>query len=419
MTRKKYDWIGGAELEEHTKKKHSILKRYLRQYLITRCQLPQQEKFRLAIVDGFSGAGLYKCGSYGSPLIFVDVLVSTAREINVNRVAQGMRGIQVECLLMLNDCEKSTVDQLQKNIAPLLAAAKEDDDDNIRFEVYFLNHPFEEIYPQIKERILSAKCSNVIFNLDQCGYSHVNSRTIRDIVRSWRSSEVFLTYMIESLLAYLSPSQEASGVPLEHEMREKIDTLLKNGDPLAKREWLGQAEKIAFEVFKNCATYVSPFSINNPSGWRYWFMHFANSYRARQVYNDILHQDDSSQAHFGRAGLHMLSYNPQDEGQLYLFNKDSRQSAKEALYDDIPRFVAESGDTLAMQDFYEAAYNETPAHSDDIHEMIIENPDMEVITENGGSRRLPNTIKAGDTLKLKSQKSMFFMFSNFSAKTGE
>jgi three-Cys-motif partner protein len=69
-----YDWEGGAPLDEHTKKKHTILTEYFRQYLITRCQLPKQEKFRLAIVDGFSGAGVYKCGSFGSPLIFVDVL---------------------------------------------------------------------------------------------------------------------------------------------------------------------------------------------------------------------------------------------------------------------------------------------------------------------------------------------------------
>ena len=74
------------------------------------------------------------------------------------------------------------------------------------------------------------------------------------------------------------------------------------------------------------------------------------------------------------------------------------------------------GDTLVMEDFYAAAYSETPAHSDDIHEMIIENPDMEVITEAGGQRRKPNTIKATDILKLTSQRSMFFMFPNFSDK---
>ena len=138
-------------------------------------------------------------------------------------------------------------------------------------------------------------------------------------------------------------------------------------------------------------------------------MHFANSHRARQVYNDILHQSDA-QAHYGRAGLHMLSYDPSKEGMLYLFDKDSRQAAKESLYEDIPRFIAEAGDTMSVNDFYAAAYSETPAHSHDIHEMIIENTDLEVITETGGKRRQANTIKPTDTLKLKSQKSLFVMF---------
>lgn len=411
--KKNYDWSGGAELDEHTKKKHSILKRYLREYLITRCQIPQQEKFRLTIVDGFSGAGLYKCGSYGSPLIFVDVLNNTANEINLNRINKGMRPIQIECLLILNDFDSSAVEMLRSNISPLLAAVK-DDGQSTFFETEFYNERFEDAYPKIKKRLLSAKCSNVFFNLDQCGYSHVNSETIRDIISSWRSPEILLTFMISSLLTYLSQDENKSGVSLEPEIKKKIYSLQEESNQtILKQEWLGEAEKIIYELFKNCSTYVSPFSINNPSGWRYWLMHFSNSYRARQVYNDLLHQDNSSQAHYGRSGLHMLSYDSKEEGQLYLFDSNSRQSAKESLYDDIPRFVAESGDTLLMQDFYEAAYSETPAHSDDIHEMIIENPDLEVITETGGFRRQSNTIKSSDTLKLKSQKSMFFMFSDF------
>ncbi|MDP6690957.1 MAG: three-Cys-motif partner protein TcmP, partial [Alphaproteobacteria bacterium] len=74
MARKSYDWSGGAELDDHTRCKHKILKEYFRQYLITRCQLPQQEKFRLAIIDGFAGAGIYNCGSFGSPLIILETL---------------------------------------------------------------------------------------------------------------------------------------------------------------------------------------------------------------------------------------------------------------------------------------------------------------------------------------------------------
>ncbi len=39
-----------------------------------------------------------------------------------------------------------------------------------------------------------------------------------------------------------------------------------------------------------------------------------------------------------------------------------------------------------------------------------------ILTDAGGKRRQAHTIKAGDTLKLVSQKSMFFMFSGLSKK---
>jgi hypothetical protein len=41
---------------------------------------------------------------------------------------------------------------------------------------------------------------------------------------------------------------------------------------------------------------------------------------------------------------------------------------------------------------------------------MIENPDMEIVTEKGGERRKPNTISATDTLRMKRQISFFPMF---------
>jgi hypothetical protein len=61
-------------------------------------------------------------------------------------------------------------------------------------------------------------------------------------------------------------------------------------------------------------------------------------------------------------------------------------------------------------DFYESIYNMTPAHTDDVHSAIIENPDVEVITPAGGERRKANTIAIGDMLKLKPQTSFYPMF---------
>jgi hypothetical protein len=113
----------------------------------------------------------------------------------------------------------------------------------------------------------------------------------------------------------------------------------------------------------------------------------------------------------------MLSYNPDhDRGTLYLFDDAGRSSAKEQLLEDIPRLISEAGDVIGVGEFYQQAYNATPAHSDDIHTAMIENPDIEVITPSGGRRRTANTIDVDDLLKLKDQKSFFPMFLSAAAK---
>ena len=109
----------------------------------------------------------------------------------------------------------------------------------------------------------------------------------------------------------------------------------------------------------------------------------------------------------------MLHYDPRhDEGPalLYLFDDDARSSAKDQLSGDIPRLVRESGDAMPVMDFYESIYNTTPAHADDVHISIIENPDLEVITPTGGAPRKANTIGINDVIKLRKQRSFFPLF---------
>lgn len=259
----------------------------------------------------------------------------------------------------------------------------------------------------------------MVFNLDQCGHTHVAIATLNDILQSFRSAEIFYTFVIDALIAFLNksnPSKLHSQLSPLGISVEQI-TSLQQG-LMSRNEWLGAAERIVFEVFKGCAPYVSPFSINNPSGWRYWLIHFANSHRARQVYNNVLHDNSSIQAHFGRSGLDMLAYDPShDAADLFLFDDSGRQRSKTQLLDDIPRLVEAYGDAISVMEFYEAIYNSTPAHSDDVHTAVIEHPDLEVITSVGGERRKPNTIVIGDTIRLKRQRTFFPMFLQPASKT--
>ena len=415
MATKQYEWMTGATLEEHSRRKHKILREYFFTYLIVRCQLPHQSRFRLAIIDGFAGGGRYRCGTAGSPLIFLEELQKAIAFVNGRRAAQGFSPVEIECLLVLNDVDHNVIELLKSNVAPLQNAITQTVS-TLHLRVEYLAQPFEHAYPMVKHFLSAGRYRNVLFNLDQCGHKHVDHKTLVDIMYSYPSVEVFYTFAIEALVSFLRKSEpellteQLAHVGLDHTDLKSLEGIMH------KQAWLGAAERLVFKAFRTCAPFVSPFSINSPNGWRYWLIHFANSYRARQVYNNILHDNSSVQAHFGRSGLNMLAFDPtHEDGSLYLFDVPGRQTAQEQLFDDIPRLVAESGDVLEVADFYQHIYNITPAHTEDVHAAIINNPDVEVITPAGGERRKANTITVNDVLKLKAQMS-FPMFFRTNAK---
>ena len=408
--KKLYDWENGVILEDHSRRKHKILREYFLNYLEVRCQVPRQSRFRLAVIDGFAGGGRYRCGTGGSPIIFMEGLKQATELINLKRGAQGLGKIEIECLLVLNDVDRDVVEILKSNVAPLHGEIKESVP-NLHLRVEYLNQEFENAYRVIKRFLSEGRYRNVLFNLDQCGHRHVKRRTLVDIMRSYPSTEVFYTFAIKALVSFLPKSYPTLLATKLAKIGLDSEDLKDLQSDMSRKSWLGAAERLVFEVFRTCAPYVSPFSIHNPDGWRYWLIHFANSYRARQVYNNVLHDNSSTQAHFGRSGLNMLHYDPDHErGTLYLFDDPGREMAKEQLIDDIPRLIADSGDVMGMADFYGNIYNMTPAHTEDIHAAIIDNPDISAITPAGGERRKANTISVNDVLNLKAQTSFFPMF---------
>jgi len=326
-----------------------------------------------------------------------------------------MSPLDIECLLLLNDYNPDAIGLLKENISPLMAEVKQNEE-RLHLRVEYFNERFEQTYPKIKERLLQGRYSNVLFNLDQCGYSHVEVETLADIMRSFASAEVFYTFVISSLLAFLRKDDAALLTERLRPLGVSAQRLSVLEDMMNNATWLATAERIVFYSFKKCAPFVSPFSINNPDGWRYWLIHFANSYRARQEYNNILHNNKTAQAHFGRSGLGMLSYDPAQEGALYLFDEQGRREAHKQLFDDVPRVVANFGDAISLRDFYRSIYNETPAHMDDIHAVMLDNPDLEVITPTGASRRKAKSIRADDVLRIKTQRTFPNFFGSFEKK---
>ena len=166
--KKLYDWENGVILEDHSRRKLKILREYFLKYLEVRCQVPQQSRFRLAVIDGFAGGGRYSCGIGGSPIIFMEVLKNATEFINLKRRTRGLGKIEVECLLVFNDENSNVVELLKRNIAPLHGEINESVP-NLHLYVKYLDQKFENAYPAVKRFLSEGRYRNVLFNLDQCG----------------------------------------------------------------------------------------------------------------------------------------------------------------------------------------------------------------------------------------------------------
>lgn len=409
MAKKDYDWENGATLEPHSKVKFRILEEYFRDYLLIRCT-PMSRLFRFAVVDGFAGGGIYKCGTEGSPLIFLKTLDKTIHEIEIRRKEKGIEApIAFDCFMLFNDLSPSAFKKLKEQTAPHLAAIRENHP-NLTIEIELWNQEFNASYEAIWNTLKSKKYENVLFNLDQCGHSLVHKNTLTHIMESFRSPEIFFTFAINTMLSYLSEDVEKNKVPLANSGFEELHTALSGTIPKDKASWLGKAENYVFNTFKKSAHYVSHFAINNSDGWYYWLIHFANGhYRARQAYNNVLHNNSNYQAHFGRSGLNMLAY---EDGRhstgLFLFDDLSREASVKELQEDIPRFISHVGNAMNVGEFRHKIYNITPAHSDDIDQTIIEHPEVNFYSEAGNKRRRKESIKDSDTIVLESQ--LYFDF---------
>lgn len=407
MARKNIDWSGGAILPLHSKAKLTVLERYFAEYLRVRCRNPFQPRFVLTVVDGFCGAGIYNNGEHGSPIIFLDTLRKVCEEINIYRRNENLREISIECLFIFNDKDRSVIETLNSNLQPFIASCNATQ--NLVVAVEKMSVDFQSDYYKINQILERSRITkNVLFNLDQCGYSLVEPKLIRDLLTRYRSAEAILTFSIQSLLSYL-PSQAS----LRNKILEKFEVDVTKLDDIeeltGKSEKKGSIERLVFEAFKGCAPYVSPFAINNPEGWRYWLMHFSNQYKARQVYNDLLHEIPNVQGHIGRSGLRMLQYDSDFEISEYLFRGADRKSALSQLMADIPKSVAEFGGAVSVNDFIESICNETPAHSKDILNALVKNPELQVITENGKPRRSIAGVKRTDHIEMEKQRSFHHM----------
>lgn len=411
MVTRHIDWASPPKIEEHSKIKLIILRQYFRDYLRVRCADPRQEKFRLAIIDGFSGGGRYGCGTSGSPLVFLEVLDLMAVELNMYRANNGMKPITLDCQFIACDTDRIAIETLGEHIYKL-KQERLSEQKFLNIQIDLRNCDFALEYLNIKNNLKNRKISNTIFVLDQYGYASVSIPMLKEILSEFKNAEIFLNFPARALQSFLPGRGKFEAKAHNYEKlgfdSEEISKILAKGDTIPNGRLLGEVENFLFSTFKDVAEYVSPFAIHEPGKWGYWWMHFANRVKARQVYNAVLHENSNHQVHYGRSGLQMLgNKSTLEQNDLYLFSNSCRENSKSELVEDVARLVASQNRQVKVSDFNKLAFKETPAHGDDISHAIFDNPELVVLTKTGSARRTPQNLRPDDTIILKDQKSFY------------
>ena len=424
MAKKSYQWDyhNPSKIEQHSLTKHKIIADYLSSYIKTLTVFPCQDEFKLTLIDGFSGGGIYshtdtKKISYGSPLIMLDTVKETDFLINQNR--RKKLNLNVDYFFI--DKEKSACDCLKlvledKNYSSLVDKS-----------IFIMHSDFKQQANNIINfiRQKSRKTQRAIFLLDQYGYSEVPTQLIKIILDSLSNAEIIFTFAVDSCITYLSDKNNIStnlfiktGIPdvLQGRTIEDIKSSEKDSRLLIQSYFHK-------ELVEKCgASYYTPFFIRSSQGHGdYWLVHLSKHPKARDVMTQIHWQNNNNFIHYGGAGLNMFmlgyeskydnSYTNQTEFG-FCFDDTAHEKSVNALIAEIPHLVYARDNGISFGELFSMTCNNSPASAEIYKqsiESLIQHKQIEVFSKEGSKRQSANTIHDSDVL-IKPKQSSIFMF---------
>lgn len=428
MPKNHYDWeIGNPSvLEPHSLAKHTILRRYVEEYVRILTQNGQIPQLRLSIVDGFAGGGEYVIKDSteihdGSPLILINAVNAAKARLAVGR----KKPIDIDTSFVF-------VEKKQSNFRYLEDALRRRVDKETLTKTRVIHGAFDAYLDEIIGNIKSTpgRKARPIFILDQYGYSDVPVDMIARIMRELPNAEVFLTLAYGWIGAY-AKGPEAQALRIKNSLnisphlndfadgKRDIDeiTELPPNDRVATLRYIQQLLHEGFAKQSGARCYTPFFITSKGSNRSYWFLHLANSARANDVVKSLHWTVKNHFVHYGGSGLMMLGYDPtrpQDDTaqKAFGFDKPARDQTIEALLVELPsRIQSEFQDGVSVKDLYAKIANETPASKDILAESLQILCGDRVLEKHGaqGEDRAPATkLKDDDIIRVPAQRAWSF-----------
>lgn len=379
MSREHHEWKIGASppaIRPHSLAKHRVLRAYLERYVSVLTANPRQEQFRLTLIDGFSGGGLYldsrsKEERPGSPLIMLEAMEQAAE------AAQKARSkpfhLDVQYIFVERDAGalaylRTVLDD--SKYRRLL-------DDNIQIVQGEFIDQVPTIIKFVKKR---GRAGRSIFVLDQFGYSAVPLPAIKGILEQLENAEIILTFATDSLIDYLSENDQTQLV-LENVGISLPAKSIKTAKE--QREW---RRTIQFALHSEIpertgAKFYTPFFIRSNDAHRdFWLIHLSGHFRARDVMVGLHWQESTSFAHYGRSGLRMLGYDQRLDAEWtqqkmlpgFYFDDTALASSQDELLEQLPERIFGATDGIAFSELFANLTNECPVTADIMKDVLAE-----------------------------------------------
>lgn len=415
-----YTWKNGAEsIQQHSIAKHRILESYLAAYFQTLVGGQPRDEFKLTLVDGFAGGGLYfhedtKLPVLGSPFIFLNAEREAEFLINKGRT----KPVRLDISHFFVESKRKAFQHLDMTLRAEGYASRIGQNIHLRHAKF--ENEADSIIDFIKKK--SPRNGRSIFALDQFGYNAVPTSLIKKILTTLPGAEIILTFAVDSLLNYANEKVLADGL-----RRIEIPDILK-GKSLkeikeSQRDWrlLIQATLYSALVIQCGAKHYTPFFVRNTNGHGdYWLIHLSQHHRARDVMTDVHWKNQNYFIHYGGAGLNMfnmLGYDPnfdtKHRGQSELgfeFDPLARKASVAALTEQVPNIIYAHEEGLSYGILYATTCNNSPAsgeiYQDALEELINQNV-IEIVGEGGAKRRSARQIRSSDQILAPSQRRLF------------
>jgi three-Cys-motif partner protein len=274
MPRENHKWVPGEEppkIRPHSLAKHRVIDAYLRRYVDVLTQNRRIPEFRLTLVDGFSGGGVYrdwKTGERqpGSPMIMLEAMRDAAI------AAQEKRSKEFNL-----DVEYFFIEKKPTFFSYLESTLRESEFQTfLGQQVHLLRGNFVEQLPAILQQIRQrGRGERAILLLDQFGYKDVPMPEIRRIFSELKNAEVILTFATDAMINYLSESEVTQKIlgRIGLELTADQITIRKQ-----MREWRQAIQLLLHGEIqqKSGAKFYTPFFIRSPDEHRdFWLIHLS------------------------------------------------------------------------------------------------------------------------------------------------